>query len=68
MLIVYYRLTIGGARGRPKAPTVNKGWSRCSGSQHCASRMTVGFSAFDTGDWSMLLGGFAVAGLLALLV
>jgi hypothetical protein len=23
---------------------------------------------FDTGDWSMLLGGFAVAGLLALLV
>lgn len=23
---------------------------------------------FDSGDWSMLLGGFAVAGLLALLV
>jgi hypothetical protein len=23
---------------------------------------------FDTGDWSILLGGFAVAGLLALMV
>ena len=38
------------------------------------SRLTARFTidgrllGFDTGDWSMLLGGFVLAGLVALLV
>jgi hypothetical protein len=70
MLMCHYRLTISGARIAVQCADNVQSTRVVPMLRLTTLRLTSDgrLLGFDTGDWSMLLGGFAVAGLLALLV